>query len=238
MRRRLVDRARNAWKSHIAPAGSFRDGFVAMLPLWTGAIPSGVAFGAAARADGMSAGDAQLMSLIVFSAAAQMATLAYEGAGQSAFLVILTALAINAHLPLLDVAVARSTAPAWRTRLPLALLLTDGSFAVAAARDRLTMSVLAGAGASMYLAWNVGTAGGLLAGEALPARWKSPMELIVPLTFVAVLVPMLRSRRALAVTLAAGVTALVASRSLPAGVAVLIAGVTGAVVGAWEVRDV
>jgi predicted branched-subunit amino acid permease len=218
------------------PAGrsEFREGFAAMLPLWLGAIPSGIAFGAAARGGGLNAIEAQAMSLTVFSAAAQMSTIAQDAAERSTLLVILTALALNAHLPLLGAAVSRSESPSWRQRLPLAWFLTDGAFAVAAARGKLTGAMVAGAGASMYLAWNAGTAAGLLAGEALPASWRSGIDLVVPLTFVAVLAPLLRSLRIVLVAAVAGATALVAAQALPVGVAVLLAGLLGAMLGAWR----
>jgi hypothetical protein len=61
----------------------FAQGFPAMLPLWTGAIPVGIAYGAAAREAGLSLAETQLMSLTVFSAAAQMSAVALIGAGRA-----------------------------------------------------------------------------------------------------------------------------------------------------------
>jgi predicted branched-subunit amino acid permease len=219
-----------------AAAGSFRAGFVAMVPLWFGAIPSGVAFGAAAHAAGMSPGAAQLMSLLVVSAGAQLAAVA-PGAPQSPALLCLTAAALNAHLPLLGAAIARRQALTWRQRLPLAWTLTDGSFAVAAASGRLAPPMVAGAGVSMCLAWNVGTAIGLLGGGSLLAWQRTGVDLVVPLTFLALLAPQVRSPRALAVTAAAAAIALVGARFAPASVAVLVAGAAGALLGAWRAGD-
>lgn len=212
--------------------GLFREGFVAMMPLWLGAIPSGIAFGAAARGGGLGAFEAQAMSLTVFSAAAQMASIAGDVDGRSTLLVIVTALALNAHLPLLGAAIDRERTPGWRERLPLAWFLTDGSFAIAAARGRLSGPVIVGAGASMYLAWNAGTAAGLLAGEAMPESWRTGIDLVVPLSFLAVLVPLLRSSSMLAVAAGATVVTVAAGRIAPAGVTVLLAGLIGALLGA------
>jgi predicted branched-subunit amino acid permease len=213
-------------------SGTFRDGFVAMLPFWAGAIPSGIAFGAAARADGLHGGIAQLMSLLVFSAPAQMSTLAHGGLDQSVFVLLITVLALNAHLPLLGAEIRRQCAPSRRRQLTGAFLLTDGAFGVAAARGRLTLPVLTGAGTSMYLGWNLGTLLGLALGAALPGTARTGIDLVIPLTFVAVLVPMLRTRVNLVIAVVAGATAIVAIHVVPAGIAVLLAGLVGLAIGA------
>ena len=77
----------------------FARGFVALLPLWAGAIPSGIAYGVAARSAGLGLGETQLMSLVVFSAAAQVGAVSLLGAGAPVAVLIGTALALNAQLP-------------------------------------------------------------------------------------------------------------------------------------------
>jgi predicted branched-subunit amino acid permease len=202
-----------------------------MLPLWAGAIPSGIAFGVAAHAAGIDGLTAQMMSLVVFSSAAQISTVGPHGLDQSPLAVIVTALALNAHLLLLGAAVNERCAPSWRQRPITAWFLTDGAFGVAAAKGRLLLPVLLGAGVSMYLAWNTGTAIGHLAGSALPASARTGIDLVVPLTFLAVLVPLLRSRYLLIVALAAAGVTCALNRIVPAGIAVLIAGLIGVVIG-------
>src|SRR5215212_8870193 len=132
-----------------SPASQLREGFIAMLPLWTGAIPVGIAYGIAARDAGLSAAQTQLMSLVVFSAAGQVSALSSLKEGAPLLVVVGTALALNAQLPLLGLAVARRTRPGWPGRLLAASLLTDGAFGIAAARGALRLPVLVGAGASM-----------------------------------------------------------------------------------------
>ena len=89
----------------------FAQGFLAMLPLWTGAIPVGIAYGAAARDVGLSLVETHLMSLTVFSAAAQMSAVALIGAGMPAVILIGTALALNIQLLLIGLSVGRQTHP-------------------------------------------------------------------------------------------------------------------------------
>jgi predicted branched-subunit amino acid permease len=166
---------------------AFGRGFVAMLPLWAGAIPVGAAFGVAAREAGLGGGEIQAMSLLVFSAAAQVAAVVLLREGAPNLALIGAAVALNLQLLLLGLTVGRRLRPS-RSRQPLlAFLLTDGAFAIAAGGGRLSAPGLLGAGASMYLGWNLGTALGIAGGDALPDLDHVGVNLIVPLAFLAVL---------------------------------------------------
>jgi predicted branched-subunit amino acid permease len=211
-------------------------GFLALLPLWAGAIPSGIAYGVAARAAGLGPGETQLMSLVVFSAAAQVGAVSLLGAGAPVALLVGTALALNAQLPLLGLAVGRQTRPSWPARLVAAWFLTDGAYGIAAACGPLRLPVLLGAGVSMYTAWNAGTALGSVLGAVVPDLRRLGVDFVVPLTFLAVLVPLVRTRTAALVALVAGATALLLARLVPGGVAVLGAGLVGSAAGAWRTR--
>jgi predicted branched-subunit amino acid permease len=214
----------------------FARGFVVMLPLGAGAIPVGIAYGVAARAAGLSAAEAQLMSLLVFSAAAQVSAVAQLEVGASVGVLIGTAVSLNAQLILLGLAVGRQVRASWPRRLVTAWFLTDGAYGVAATRGPLRLPVLVGAGVSMYVAWNAGTALGTLAGRSVPGPRGLGIDFIVPLAFLAVLVPLVRTHAALVVALSAGAATLVLARLAPGGVAVLGAGVVGSAAGAWWSR--
>jgi predicted branched-subunit amino acid permease len=235
---------RVAWRralTHYGPDGPdstalFRRGFVALLPLWLGAIPVGVAYGVTARGIGLSCAATQLMSLTVFSAAAQLSAVTLLSAGAPLVTLVVTALALNVQALLLGLAVGRETRPSWAGRLLSAYFLTDGAYGVAVAGGRLTRSGLLGAGVSMFLAWNLGTALGALAGGALPDPRRLGIDFVAALTFLAVLTPLVRTRAAaLAVVVAAGAT-LALTRLAPAGVATLGAGLLGSAAGAWQAR--
>src|SRR5690348_553700 len=73
-------------------------GFVGLMPLWTGAIPVGIAYAVAARAAGLSFFQTELMSLTVFSAAAQLSAVALLASGSPVIVVMLTALSLNLQL--------------------------------------------------------------------------------------------------------------------------------------------
>ena len=66
-------------------------------------------------------------------------------------------------------------------------------------------------------------------------HWCTYGRKLTPLTFLAVLVPLVRARPALLTILVAALTALVLLRVIP-DLAVLGAGITGSVAGAWASR--
>jgi predicted branched-subunit amino acid permease len=216
-------------------AGFWR-GYLALLPLWSGAIPAGVAYGVAARSAGLSAGETQLMSLVVFSAAGQIGAVSLIAGGTSPPLLIGTVMALNAQLVLLGLAIGRQLRLSWPERLATAWLLTDGAYGVSLGVGPLRLPVLLGAGASMYTGWNLGTALGAGVGAVLPSPGAFGIDLVAPLSFLAVLVPLVRTRPAVLVAAVAGATALLLVRIAPGGVAVLGAGLVGCAVGAWATR--
>ncbi len=224
-------RRRTLWRA------LFVRGFVAMLPLWTGAIPSGIAYGVAATAAGLGIGETQLMSVVVFSSSAQVSVVALLGSGAPFPLLLGTALALNAQLLLLGLTIGRRLRPTWAQRLVTACLLTDGAFGIAAASGRLRLPTLIGAGVSMFLGWNLGTTLGVALGRMLPDPRRLGLDFVVTLTFLAVLVPVVRSRAAVLVAVVAAIATIILVRLVPSGVAVLGAGLAGCVAGALASRE-
>ena len=216
--------------------GWFVRGFVAMLPLWAGAVPSGIAYGVAAQTTGLGIGETQLMSVLVFSSAAQVSVVALLEEGARFPLLLGTALALNAQLPLLGLAIGKQLRPNWGERLIAAFFLTDGAFGIAAAQGRLRLPALLGAGVSMFAGWTLGTLLGVVLGRALPDPRGLGLDFVVTLSFLAVLVPLVRTRATVLVALVAGVAMLLLAQVAPSGVAVLGAGLAGCVAGAVTSR--
>jgi predicted branched-subunit amino acid permease len=204
-----------------------------MAPLWVGAIPVGVAFGLAARSAALSVVETVLMSLTVFSAAAQVSAVSLIDEGAPVPVLVGTAVALNLQLLLIGLAVGRQVRSTWMARAVAAYLLTDAAYGVAVAGGRLTLARLTGAGASMFLAWNTGTLLGAVTGAAIPDPRRLGIDFVAPLMFVAVLVPLLRGSATLVTALVAGAVALLLVRVAPSGTVVLGAGLAGSVAGAW-----
>jgi predicted branched-subunit amino acid permease len=196
----------------------------------------GIAYGVAARGSGLSLGETQLMSLAVFSAAAQLSAVSLLGAGAPALVLVGTALALNAQVLLYGLAAGRLLRPSPAGRLVAAFFLTDGAFGIAVAAGGLTLPGLLGAGLSMFVAWNAGTGIGAIAGHALADPHRLGLDFIAPLTFLAVLVPLVRTRAVALASFGAGAATLLLVCLLPGGLAVLAGGLAGSAVGAWWVR--
>ena len=78
--------------------------------------------------------------------------------------------------------------------------------------------------------WQLFTAAGVLLGARLPADW--PLDFALPLTFIAIVVPLIRNRTMLAVAAVSGIVALLAA-GLPFKLGLLVAALAGMAVG-WR----
>ena len=123
----------------------------------------------------------------------------------------------------------------WR-RVTAAYFLTDESFGVVAAREDHTFAFLLGAEFSVFATWNLATLGGALVGTAIPDPEKLGLDLVFPLAFLALLVPLVRARVELLVALVSGSVAYVLAEGLPGGLPVLVTGIAGSLLGASLTR--
>jgi predicted branched-subunit amino acid permease len=87
---------------------------------------------------------------------------------------------------------------------------------------------LLGAGAALWVNWQISTALGIFLGTAIPESWS--LDFALPLTFIAMVVPVLKDRPAIAAALSAGLVALVAF-TLPYKLGLILAALVGIVVG-------
>ena len=229
-----VDRSPDV-PSDPSPRVLFARGFVGLLPFWAGAIPIGIAYGVAARGMGLSFAETQLMSVVVFSAAAQVSAISLLDAGAPALAVLATGLALNAQILLIGLTVARQVAVSPPVRPLAAFFLTEGAYGIALGFGRLRLPILLGAGVGMFVAWNTGTAIGAAAGDVLPDPRRLGADFVVPVTFLAVLVPLLRTRAAIVTALVAAAVTLLLVWVAPS-VTILGAGLVGSAAGAWWAR--
>lgn len=211
----------------------FARGFRAMVPLWVGVIPFGLAYAVTARAAGLTALETQAMSLLVFAGSAQVSAAGLFAAGASGAEIVLTTLLLNVRHVLYGLWLGRVLPLSRRQRPVAAFFLTDEAYGVAAASRQHTFSFLLGAELSLFATWNLATAAGALIGAAIPDPRELGVDLIFPLAFLALLVPLLRTRLDVAVALVSGAAAYMLSRSLPGGLPVLGGAVLASLLGAW-----
>jgi 4-azaleucine resistance transporter AzlC len=212
-----------------------------MLPLWLGAAPFGLAYAVTALAAGLTPAQTLAMSLLVFSGAAQFTAAGLFATAAAPLTIVVTTLVVNARHLLLAASLAPYVrhAPAWKRAL-LAFHLTDESYAIgmrAFLDGTGSTAYQFGANLSMYVIWPASTVAGLLLGTLIPDPAAYGLNLVFPLTFIGLLVPLLRDRVSVGVALLAGALTLGGALLLPGHWYILIAGVVASGVGAWVGRE-
>lgn len=208
-----------------------------MLPLWLGVAPFALAYAVTARAAHLSVLETQWMSLTVFAGASQFAAAGMFGQGTGAWAIIAATFLLNVRHLLYGLSLARLLPTSGWTRLLAAQFLTDEAYGVTVAAGPrqpggLSLGFLLGAELSLYAVWNLFTLLGALAGSVIPDPQAVGADVVFPLAFLGLLVPLLVGRLEVLVALAAGGLAWAVSRVFP-GLTVLVAGVGGALLGAY-----
>jgi len=207
-------------------SAEFRRGFVSMIPLWPGVIAFSLAYAIAAGAAGFSSLEIVGMSALVFAGSAQVATVALYSSGAAFLPILLTGLLLNLRHTLYGLSLNR-----WlpeRTTPPkplLAFFLTDESFGLALKElvaGRGGARYLFGVSIALWVAWVPGAILGVLVGGALPSPERLGLDLIFPLTFVALLVPMIRNRIDIVVAILAGALMLAVDGRVPDGASIVL----------------
>lgn len=194
------------------PPGTVRDGFLAVLPLWIGVAPFSVAFALLARDTGYSAAKTIGLSAFVFAGSAQLAIVDLAGRGATVPVIVLTVFLLNLRHLLYGMTLA-TTLPRPR-RVPtwlVAPIVTDESFGVtirAMRAGRGSDRFLLGASASLYACWVPCTILGALLSSRIPNTDHLHLDVIFPLSFLAILLPLIRGRDDLAVALGGAALAL------------------------------
>ncbi|AZI43326.1 branched-chain amino acid ABC transporter permease [Deinococcus psychrotolerans] len=213
---------------------SFWRGLRAFLPLVPGILPFSLVTGVAAVQAGFSPVQSIFFSVIGFAGSAQLIASQMFKSGTPTILILLSALVVNLRFAIYSAAmlpVLSRASKLWRW--PLAYVLTDQNFAVMAARpaDELNpVQYYAGASAVMWLTWQLGTVAGALLGAGIPAAW--PLDFAVPLSFIALLVPVLKTRPQLLAALVSGAVA-VAAHGLPYRLNLMVGAACGIAVGLY-----
>ncbi len=213
----------------------FLEGVRAEVPLLIGVFPFGMIYGALALNAGLSTSAAQLMSSIVFAGSSQFVTAQLVHDAAPGFVIILTIAVVNLRHMLYSASLAPYLKDlSLRWKVLLSYLLTDEAYAPSIIKyekdgaQPFSHWFLFGAGFSLWFNWQVSTALGIFLGTAIPKEW--PLDFALPLTFIAMVVPILKNRPMIASALSAGLVALLAY-SLPYKLGIILAALTGIIVG-------
>src|ERR671937_3203835 len=186
-----------------------RDGARRALPIGIAVLPFAVSFGLLARTAGMGRLAPIVMSATTFAGSAQFAVASILNAGGTAAAAILAAVLLNVRYAPISISVADLFRGSLPERLVQSQLIVDESWALAARGDgRFDRRILLGAGLLLYPVWVGSTALGVLGGGFLGDPERLGLDAAFPALFLALLVPQLAGRRAVAAALAAAALAL------------------------------
>jgi 4-azaleucine resistance transporter AzlC len=214
---------------------NFWAGVRAEIPLLIGVFPFGLIYGALALNAGLSKLASQMMSSIVFAGSSQFITTQLVREAAPGFVIVLTIAVVNLRHMLYSASLAPYLASlSTRWKILLSYLLTDEAYAPTIIRyekdgaQPFSHWFLLGAGFALWFTWQLSTAFGIFLGAAIPDSWS--LDFALPLTFIAMVVPVLKNRPATAAALSAGIVALVAY-SLPYKLGLILAALVGIGVG-------
>ena len=194
----------------------------------------GVAFGAAAVANGFSVVQACLLSLLTFSGASQFAVIGVIGAGGSAISAIATATLLGFRNALYGLQMAPILKVRGLKRVLAAQITIDESTAVATLQendeDRKRGFYVTGIG--VYIFWNLFTYLGALGASAIgdPSVWG--LDAAVPAAFCGLIWPRLKNKKQFLVSAIAIAWALLLTPLTPAGIPIITTVLLAVIFGA------
>ncbi|MFD3162341.1 AzlC family ABC transporter permease [Herpetosiphon sp. NSE202] len=210
-------------------------GAKAELPIIMGGIPFGIIYGVTALKLGLSPWFIQAMSTIVFGGSSQMIIAQMFGSFAPNLAIILTSTVVNLRHALYSASLAPYVQPLSRWwKVLLAYLLTDEAYAVAITNYQERNDpehghwFFFGAGFMLWISWQVSTAIGILVGSQLPPM--PVLDIAAALTFIGILIPILRDKALIAAAITGASVAVLAS-GLPYKLDLMAAAVVGIGVG-------
>lgn len=199
----------------------------------------GLGFGAVSVASGLSIAQTCVLSLLMFTGASQFALVGVVAAGGAPVSGAVTALLLGTRNTLYGLRMAPLLRwRGWR-RAAAAHVLIDESTAMAVGRGTTEGTRLGflTTGVSVFVLWNLATAVGAFAGEAVGDPRTFGLDAAVGAAFLALLWPRLRDRRNILVAVLAAAVALSVVPITAAGVPVLAAGGVALLVGVLGTRQ-
>ncbi len=223
-------------------------GFRAGVPFLLVVMPFGLLFGVVATEAGLTTFQTMAFSSVVFAGASQFAALQLMVEDAPILIVIATALAVNLRMAMYSASLSvwLGEAALWKRAL-VAYVNVDQSYAVSINRyedePHLSLSqrvaFFFGAVTPVCPMWVVATGLGIWLGDGIP-EWMA-LDFAVPICFLAIIAPMMRTLAHMLAAVASIVFALLLA-GLPYNLGLLIAAVIAMVIGAqievWMTRRI
>jgi branched chain amino acid efflux pump len=218
----------------------FRLGAWMALPVVPGMVAFGLAVGASAARKGLSFADNLLMNLFVYAGMSQLVALdAWPerfGIATLAGLALLMVI-VNARMLLMSAALQPwlGPLPRWQT-YPALHLLTDPGWIIAIryrAEGGSDAGVFFGSSVMLFAAWMSAIMAGYLAGALIADPRRFGIDLVMPIFFAAMLIPLWRGARRSVAWLVAGAVALVVHYVVGGWWFVVAGAIAGSVAGGF-----
>ncbi|MGJ7248840.1 AzlC family ABC transporter permease [Morganella morganii] len=210
-----------------SPLKDFLTGALHMTPLNLAVVPWAILAGSMAVDSGLTFAQSIAMSAMVFAGAAQLVTLGLLNSGAGVITIIVSVFFITSQHLLYGLTLRPHVRPfSPLQRVGIGFLLTDELFAVSVAgRQRLSFAYLFGAGLSFYLVWVLVSILGIVLAHSISDLSQLRLDFSVVATLLAIVVPLIKSKSALAGALFSFVVTIILTRAGIQGSAV-IAGVS------------
>ncbi len=206
-----------------------------MIPIGIFVIPFGLAFGVAAIEQGLSSAQAIIMSILVFSGAAQFAVLELWKEPLSFVALALTIFAVSSRHILLGAALSP-----WLRHLPFShrlfslSLLSDPNFAFsnrAFQQGRRDAGILVGGGLVLWGTWVIGTFLGVVTGSSLGSLDRFGIDVVMAAYFTSLLLGNAPKRQSILPYLGVVLVAFIGWYYIPLGWNILLAALVGGLIG-------
>lgn len=168
------------------------------VPIALGYLSVSFTFGMKAVADGLTAGQAVLISMTNLTSAGQFAGLPLMLGGASMIEMALTQLVINLRYALMSLSLSQRLDGSMTTlhRLLFSFANTDEIFAVASSQpEKVGRAYLYGLMSTPYVGWTLGTLLGAVAGQVLPAFVRTALGIAIYGMFLAIILPPARREK-------------------------------------------
>ncbi len=211
----------------------FWKGVLAQIPVQLGVVPFGLVFGVLGIASGLTALQTILMSSIIFGGASQVVFAQLWSIGASPIVTGGSVAIINSRHIIYSANISKYISVlSLRWRLALGYLLTDEAFAISFQefenRNRFAHYHLLGGGLTLWVFWQISTVTGVFLGANIPTYLN--LEFAIPLTFIAVILPTLKSLAQISTADTASIIAIF-GQDLPYGLWIIVASIFGMFVG-------
>lgn len=217
---------------------AFRAGVRDGAPFILVIVPFSTLFGILATEAGLSVFEVLAFSVVVIAGAAQFTALQLMNEEAPTLVVLASALAVNLRMAMYSASLTPhiGAAPLWQ-RAIAAYFTVDQSYAVSItkfeAEPEMTLpdkiAYFMGVVTPVCPLWWIFTGVGAYVGEAIPASFA--LDFAVPITFLAIIAPALRTKAHVSAALTAAALSLLLV-SVPYNLGILLAGLGGMIVGA------